>query len=153
MCVSRLLKNRFPRKKLNCGVQNSLINRLVLSYKRVTLIIKTRILCEPEKKMSSSSDIVKALLTRIIFACHIIVTVWWVVQVTRHEKFWYLVFFDGLLCLETLFSLWFRRGQEFKWWVKAKTTIFVYDDPFYSWNFLNATLMVNKGNCDKEQWK
>ncbi|XP_015768963.1 PREDICTED: uncharacterized protein LOC107347525 [Acropora digitifera] len=65
--------------------------------------------------MSSSSDIVKALLTRIIFACHIIVTVWWVVQVTRHEKFWYLAFFDGLLCLETLFSLWFRRGQEFKW--------------------------------------
>ncbi|XP_068673340.1 uncharacterized protein [Montipora foliosa] len=65
--------------------------------------------------MSSSSDIVKALLTRLIFACHIIVSVWWVVQVTLNEKLWYLAFFDGLLFLETIFSLLFRRGQEFKW--------------------------------------
>lgn len=142
MCVSKLFKDRFARKK-NCSIQNTLILRpcfVLQACKRVKLIIETSILCEPEKKMSSTSDIIKALLTRIIFASHIIVAVWWVVQVTHHEKLWHLAFFDGLLCLETLFSLWFRRGQEFKWWVKAKTTIFVYDDLFQQLRFSKCNI-------------
>lgn len=68
--------------------------------------------------MSSPSYIVKALLTRLIFASHIMVSVWWVVQVTLSKDMWYLGFFDALLFLETLFSLFFRRGQEYKWQVK-----------------------------------
>lgn len=68
--------------------------------------------------MSSPSYIVKALLTRLIFASHIMVSVWWVVQVTLRKDMWYLGFFDALLFLETLFSLFFRRGQEYKWQVK-----------------------------------
>ena len=43
------------------------------------------------------------------------VSVWWVVQVTLRKDMWYLGFFDALLFLETLFSLFFRRGQEYKW--------------------------------------
>lgn len=65
--------------------------------------------------MSSSCYIVKSLLTRVIFASHIIVSVWWVVKVTLNDRLWYLAFFEGLLFLETLFSVFYRRGQEYKW--------------------------------------
>jgi len=65
--------------------------------------------------MSSACYIVKSLLTRVIFASHIIVSVWWVVKVTLNDRLWYLAFFEGLLFLETLFSVFYRRGQEYKW--------------------------------------
>lgn len=80
-----------------------------------TFKTQPRIYKQQANSMSSASFIVKALLTRSIFAGHIIVSVWWVVQLTRNTKLWNLAFFEGLLFLETLFSVFYRGGQEFKW--------------------------------------
>lgn len=87
--------------------------------------------------MSSPSYIVKALLTRLIFASHIMVSVWWVVQVTLRKDMWYLGFFDAFLFLETLFSLFFRRGQEYKWQVK----------PFLKPFFLKTNTLIESIYC------
>ena len=59
-------------------------------------------------------DALKATATRMIFALHAFLAIWQVTIVTRRAYWWFVLSFLGII-VETLYVLFKRRGQEWKW--------------------------------------
>jgi hypothetical protein len=60
---------------------------------------------------------IRALLVRILFACHGVMAIWRLYMVTGSVWCWYLGGALFLLFLETLITIAKKRGKEWKWWV------------------------------------
>ncbi|EDO40016.1 predicted protein, partial [Nematostella vectensis] len=61
------------------------------------------------------STVFKAILTRLIFASHAMVAIFWVTLVTKQESLWHLSWILVGLFVETLVCLFYRHGDEYKW--------------------------------------
>jgi len=57
----------------------------------------------------------RALLVRIMFACHGLMAIWRLYMVTGHLWSWYLTGALFGLFLETLITIGKKRGHEWKW--------------------------------------
>ena len=57
---------------------------------------------------------IRALLVRIAFATHSVLTIWRLCVVTGNDRFWYLQATGILLLLETIVTLKANRGDEWK---------------------------------------
>lgn len=58
---------------------------------------------------------IRALVVRVLFACHGVITIWRLYMVTGSVWCWYLCGVLILLFLETLITLGKKRGKEWKW--------------------------------------
>jgi hypothetical protein len=59
--------------------------------------------------------IVKAILTRIIFATHGFVAIWRVTSIKHDPYYWYLASSILALTFEGIFTLTIKKNQEWKW--------------------------------------
>ncbi|XP_053442348.1 transmembrane protein 26 [Nycticebus coucang] len=60
-----------------------------------------------------------ALATRLLFVLHSLVGVWRVTVVKKEPLYWLLALLNLLVFLETVFTLKFKRGRDFKWFSPA----------------------------------
>lgn len=77
-------------------------------------IIKTQVATEREKNMASVIEVVGALITRILFFTHGGLVLSMMVNLNPGLQYWYLILGLGLLVLEMLFTLFVRKGHEYK---------------------------------------
>ncbi|XP_061197982.1 transmembrane protein 26-like [Saccostrea echinata] len=62
-----------------------------------------------------SCTIVRAIVVRLLFACHGLVSIWLLNKVTQESRFWYLATSFGFLLVETTITLVRKQGKEWKW--------------------------------------
>ncbi|XP_022342266.2 transmembrane protein 26-like [Crassostrea virginica] len=62
-----------------------------------------------------SFTIARAIIVRLLFACHGLVSIWLLNQVTQEPRFWYLSTSFGFLLVETTITLVRKQGKEWKW--------------------------------------
>lgn len=58
---------------------------------------------------------IKAVITRLVFACHGIIAIWQVTVFKHSIEYWYLASPILLLILEGVFTLTIKDNQEWKW--------------------------------------
>lgn len=63
-----------------------------------------------------SFTVARAIIVRLLFACHGLVSIWLLYQVTQEPRFWYLAASFGFLLVETTVTLVRKQGKEWKWW-------------------------------------
>lgn len=61
--------------------------------------------------------IIKAILTRVIFAAHGLIAIWQVTQLKKDPYYWYLCASILALAFEGVFTLTIKKNQEWKWYV------------------------------------
>ncbi|XP_028396636.1 transmembrane protein 26-like [Dendronephthya gigantea] len=67
---------------------------------------------------------IAALLSRFLFSFHTGITVWWLIQVTQDQRYWYILGYClSCLLLETLVTVVYRKGHEYYWFCPS---IFVF---------------------------
>ena len=60
-------------------------------------------------------DVIKAILTRLIFAGHGFVAIWRVTMITGDPNYWYLSVSLLVLAFEGIFTLAIKTNQEWRW--------------------------------------
>jgi len=60
--------------------------------------------------------VARAIIVRLVFAAHGLIAIWLLSAVTRNPTHWYMVTALTGLLLETLVTLYVKRGQEWKWY-------------------------------------
>lgn len=58
---------------------------------------------------------IKAVITRLVFACHGIIAIWQVTFFKDDNIYWYLASPILLLIVEGVFTLTIKENQEWKW--------------------------------------
>ncbi|CAH0404085.1 unnamed protein product [Chilo suppressalis] len=66
---------------------------------------------------------IKAVITRLVFACHGIIAIWQVTVFKKNTEYWYLASPILLLIFEGLFTLTIKENQEWKWFCPS---VFIY---------------------------
>ncbi|XP_045509231.1 transmembrane protein 26 isoform X1 [Colias croceus] len=66
---------------------------------------------------------IKAVITRLVFACHGIVAIWQVTVFKDNMEYWYLASPILLLIFEGVFTLTIKENQEWKWFCPS---VFIY---------------------------
>ncbi|XP_059050333.1 transmembrane protein 26 [Achroia grisella] len=66
---------------------------------------------------------IKAVITRLVFACHGIIAIWQVTEFKNSIEYWYLASPILLLIFEGLFTLTIKENQEWKWFCPS---VFIY---------------------------
>ncbi|XP_049884489.1 transmembrane protein 26 [Pectinophora gossypiella] len=66
---------------------------------------------------------IKAVITRLVFACHGIIAIWQVTVFKDSNEFWYLASPILLLLVEGVFTLTIKENQEWKWFCPS---VFIY---------------------------
>ncbi|XP_052746011.1 transmembrane protein 26 [Bicyclus anynana] len=66
---------------------------------------------------------IKAVITRLVFACHGIIAIWQVTVFKNNNEFWYLASPILLLVFEGVFTLTIKENQEWKWFCPS---VFIY---------------------------
>lgn len=58
----------------------------------------------------------RALVVRLMFALHGFLTIWLLTVVSHDSNHWYTVASLTGLLLETVFTIYVKKGQEWKWY-------------------------------------
>nr|XP_049695967.1 transmembrane protein 26-like [Helicoverpa armigera] len=66
---------------------------------------------------------IKAVITRLVFACHGIIAIWQVTVFKDDIEYWYLASPIMLLIFEGVFTLTIKENQEWKWFCPS---VFIY---------------------------
>ncbi|XP_053622696.1 transmembrane protein 26 isoform X2 [Plodia interpunctella] len=66
---------------------------------------------------------IKAVITRLVFACHGIIAIWQVTLFKNNIEYWYLASPILLLIFEGIFTLTIKENQEWKWFCPS---VFIY---------------------------
>ncbi|CAG4968877.1 unnamed protein product, partial [Parnassius apollo] len=66
---------------------------------------------------------IKAVITRLVFACHGIIAIWQVIRFKHNAEYWYLATPILLLIVEGVFTLTIKENQEWKWFCPS---VFIY---------------------------
>ncbi|XP_050676421.1 transmembrane protein 26 [Leptidea sinapis] len=66
---------------------------------------------------------IKAVITRLVFACHGIIAIWQVTVFKNDNEYWYLASPILLLIFEGVFTLTIKENQEWKWFCPS---VFIY---------------------------
>ncbi|CAH4033076.1 unnamed protein product [Pieris brassicae] len=66
---------------------------------------------------------IKAVITRLVFACHGIIAIWQVTVFKNNNEYWYLASPILLLIFEGVFTLTVKKNQEWKWFCPS---VFIY---------------------------
>ncbi|XP_063836009.1 transmembrane protein 26 [Ostrinia nubilalis] len=66
---------------------------------------------------------IKAVITRLVFACHGIIAIWQVTVFKKDIEYWYLATPILLLIFEGIFTLTIKENQEWKWFCPS---VFIY---------------------------
>ncbi|KAL4712089.1 hypothetical protein ACJJTC_008672 [Scirpophaga incertulas] len=66
---------------------------------------------------------IKAVITRLVFACHGIIAIWQVTVFKNSIEYWYLASPILLLIFEGIFTLTIKENQEWKWFCPS---VFIY---------------------------
>ncbi|KAJ0169621.1 hypothetical protein K1T71_014806 [Dendrolimus kikuchii] len=66
---------------------------------------------------------IKAVITRLVFACHGIIAIWQVTYFKNNIEYWYLASPILLLIFEGIFTLTIKENQEWKWFCPS---VFIY---------------------------
>lgn len=77
-------------------------------------VIKTQVATEREKNMASVIEVIGAIITRILFIAHGGVVLTMVVNLIPGTEYWYLLIGLCLLGVEMIFTLFVRKGHEYK---------------------------------------
>lgn len=62
-------------------------------------------------------SLTKAILTRALFAVHSFVVIWRVTDVLKDARYWWMICGLLLLIAEGTYTLVWRKGREWKWYV------------------------------------
>ncbi|KAK5645981.1 hypothetical protein RI129_004445 [Pyrocoelia pectoralis] len=73
--------------------------------------------------MATFLDTIKAIITRLVFACHGLIGIWQVTIFKKNVFFWYLSSPLLLLFFEGIFTLTIKENQEWKWFCPS---VFLY---------------------------
>lgn len=76
--------------------------------------IKSQIATEQQQGMASVIEVIGAIITRALFATHGAFVVMMVVSLYPGNEYWYLLIGLCLLGVEMCFTLFIRRGREYK---------------------------------------
>lgn len=67
--------------------------------------------------MGTFLAVIKAIITRLVFAAHGFIAIWQVTLFKRNNFYWYLSSPILLLFFEGIFTLAIKENQEWKWYV------------------------------------
>ena len=62
----------------------------------------------------------RAILVRLLFAVHGLISIWLLVSVTQNTRYWYMASSMGLLLVEMTITLGKKGGKEWKWSVVCR---------------------------------
>ena len=65
--------------------------------------------------MGGSLSIIRAILVRLVFTAHGIISIWRLTIVTDEPRYWYLGLVLCLLLFELTITLGKKAGEEWKW--------------------------------------
>ncbi|XP_076472640.1 transmembrane protein 26-like [Babylonia areolata] len=68
-------------------------------------------------------SVARAVLVRLLFAVHGLISIWLLATVTREARYWYMASGMGLLLLEMTVTLGKKGGKEWKWFCPS---VFIY---------------------------
>ncbi|KAL8584098.1 hypothetical protein ACOMHN_011713 [Nucella lapillus] len=68
-------------------------------------------------------SVTRAIMVRLLFAVHGLVSIWLLVTVTRDNRFWYMASGLGVLLMEMTITLGKKGGKEWKWFCPS---VFIY---------------------------
>ncbi|KAL8578233.1 hypothetical protein ACOMHN_040994 [Nucella lapillus] len=68
-------------------------------------------------------SVARAVLVRLLFAVHGLISIWLLATVTREDRYWYMASGLGLLLLEMTVTLGKKGGKEWKWFCPS---VFIY---------------------------